>query len=66
MLKLDYDAVHRFESSYPNATWNGHTLEIFKETPSGYTNPRGAFRNGRWGILTRIEPNENGRWVFRV
>lgn len=66
MLKLDYAAVHRFVEGYPNASWNGWTLEIFKPTPAGYTNKRGVFRNGQWGLLTTVSPDDKGTWTFRV
>jgi hypothetical protein len=66
LLKLDYDAAHRFVDGYPNASWDGYTIELFKPTNAGYSSKRGAFRNGRWGFLTRVEANEQGRWVFRV
>lgn len=66
MLKLNYDAVHRFAEGYENASWNGWTLELFKPTPAGYTHKRGVFRKGRWGIVQRVEPDAKGQWVFRV
>lgn len=66
MLKLNYDAAHRFVEGYPNAQWNGWTIEIFKPTPAGYTSKRGALRNGKWGLLTRVNPDNKGLWVFRV
>ena len=66
MLKLDYDAVHRFEARYPNAYWEGHTLCLFKEDPAGYSHKRGVFRNGRWGMLRRVTPDSQGKWKFRV
>lgn len=66
MLKLDYAAAHRFVEGYPNAEWNGWTIEIFKPTPSGFTSKRGAFRDGQWGTLTRVAPDEQGKWKLRV
>lgn len=66
MLKLDYTAVHRFVEGYKNASWNGWELELFKPTPSGYSHQRGAFRNGTWGIVTRVAPDAQGKWKFRV
>jgi hypothetical protein len=66
MLKLDYTAAHRFVEGYPNAKWNGWNIEIFKPTPTGYTNVRGAFRNGTWGTLTTVAPDSKGNWTFRV
>lgn len=66
MLKLNYEAAHRFVEGYPNAQWNNYTIELFKPTPSGFTRPDGAFRNGTWGILRKIEPSAEGIWSFRV
>lgn len=66
MLKLDITAAERFVAGYPNASWNGWVIELFKPTPSGFTSKNGAFREGQWGKLSRIAPNEQGRWVFRV
>lgn len=66
MLKLNYDAAHRFVEGYPNAQWSGWDIEIFKPTPAGFTNKRGAFRNGTWGTLTRVSPDDKGIWTFRV
>ena len=66
MLKLDLDAAERFVAGYPNASWNGWTLELFKPTPAGFTSKRGAFRYGTWGILTRVTPDAEGRYRFRV
>lgn len=66
MLKLNYDAAHRFVEGYPNASWDGYDILMFKATPSGFTNKRGAFRNGTWGILTRVSPDDKGIWTFRV
>jgi hypothetical protein len=66
MLRLNYDAAHRFVSTNPNAVWNGWDIELFKATPSGYTNKHGAYRNGNWGIVQRISPNAQGMWVFKV
>lgn len=66
MLKLDYDAAHRFVEGFPNAAWNGWTLELFKPDARAFTKKNGAFRDGRWGFLTRVTPDEQGKYVFRV
>lgn len=66
MLKLNYEAVHRFVEGYPQAQWDGWTIEIFKPTPAGFTSKRGAFRDGQWGLVTRVTPDDKGIWVFRV
>lgn len=66
MLKLDLQAAERFVSGHPGAYWDGWTMVIFKETPSGYSRRDGMMRDGAWGIAKRVEPNEQGRYVFRV
>lgn len=66
MLKLDFDAVHRFVEGYPNASWNGWTLELFKPDARAFTKRNGAFRNGSWGFLTRVNADDQGKWNFRV
>lgn len=66
MLRLNYEAAHRFVDGYPNANWDGWTIELFKPNPTGATSRRGAFRRGEWGILTRVEVDARGYWCFRV
>lgn len=66
MLKLDYDAIHRFVEGHPGATWDGFTVELFKPHPAAEYKRNGARRDGRWGYLKRISPNEQGKWVFRA
>lgn len=66
MLKLDLDGAERFVAGYPNAYWDSWTMVIFKPTPAGATHRKGLFRNGSWGIATRVEPDETGRYKFRA
>jgi hypothetical protein len=66
LLNLSYDAVHRFVEGHPQARWDGWTVELFKPSPAGATHPKGAFRNGQWGILTRVGPDEKGKWRLNV
>jgi hypothetical protein len=66
LLKLNYEAVHRFVDGYPNASWNGWSLELFKADKRAWAKKNGAYRNGTWGFLTRVEPDAKGIWTFRV
>lgn len=66
MLKLDLDAAERFVNGNPNAFWEGWTLVIFKEDRRGEHNRKGMYRNGTWGIANRVEPDDTGRFRFRV
>lgn len=66
MLKLNYDAVHRFVQGHKSAYWDGWTMVIWKETPAGASSPLGLRRDGKWGIAKRVDPDHNGLWNFRV
>jgi hypothetical protein len=66
MLKLNIDAAERFVAGYPSASWDGWTLELFKVNPRGWSRRDGAYRNGEWGILTRVAPDAQGVYKFRV
>lgn len=66
MLKLDYDAAHRFVEGYPMARWEGWDILLFKPTRAGEHNKKGAYMNGEWGIQTRISPDSTGKWKLRV
>lgn len=45
-----------------NITWEGWDLLIWSPNPHGYTQQRGAYRHGRWGILTRVPVGTDGKW----
>lgn len=49
-----------------NISWDGWDLLIWSPNPHGFTNPRGAYRNGRWGMLNRIPVNAEGNWMVPV
>jgi len=66
MLKLDYDAAHRFVDGYDGARWDGWDVLLFKPTPAGATHRRGAYVNGQWGIQTRVVADSEGKWRLKV
>jgi hypothetical protein len=66
MLKLDLDAAERFVASYPSAFWDGWTLVLFKPTRTGENKTKGMYRDGAWGIATRVEADSKGLYRFRV
>lgn len=65
---LDFDLVvtERYESKNDNAWWEGWTLNVFTPDRRGATRIDGAFHNGQWGIIQRVDPNEKGRYRFRA
>jgi hypothetical protein len=67
---LEYDAAHEFVTKQSKAgndvRWEGWDMVFFKPTPYGFSNPKGAFRKGRWGMENRVTPDSTGRWVVPV
>jgi hypothetical protein len=67
MLNLPLDGAERFEKGNPNAYWEGWDLVLFKPRPGADLSVNGVFHNGRWGLATRVSPDEKtGKYRFRV
>jgi hypothetical protein len=66
-MVLDYDAAHDFVNTQAkrgnDVRWEGWDMVFFKPTPYGFSNPKGAFRKGRWGMELRISADSTGSWV---
>lgn len=47
-----------------NVWWEGWDLMFWSPDSSGraWTNRRAGFRHGRWGYLTRVPVNSEGKW----
>lgn len=65
-LVLDYNDAHKFVKEQrklgADIRWDGWDMLLWKPTHYGFTNKRGAFHNGRWGMETRIPVNGDGKW----
>ena len=66
MLTLGYKKVEAFVRGQQelgnNVRWNGYTLEFFRTAPQAIYSRDGAFRDGSWGYLNKVEVNSNGQW----
>lgn len=66
-LTLDYSAAHKFVREQRrignDVRWEGFDMVFWKPTHYGFTNTKGAFRNGRWGMETRIPVTNDGTWT---
>lgn len=62
LIALDEKQTDRLTRNR-NISWNGWTLEIFSPNPHGFTNVKGVYRNGRWGMLNSIPVNSDGKWM---
>jgi hypothetical protein len=65
-INLDYDAAHTFvdtsAKSGNDVRWDGWDMVFFTPTHYGFSNPKGAYRNGRWGMEYRVSADDNGIW----
>ena len=66
MLVLDYTDAHKFVQQQRkmgvDIRWDGYDMILFKKTPHGFNNQKGAFRKGRCGIEIRVSPDSLGMW----
>lgn len=66
MIALDYTQAHAFvekQSRRSDVRWDGWDIVFWRANPNGYSMRNGAYRNGRWGVQTRIKPNSRGVWL---
>lgn len=61
-ITLDYDAAHKAVDNNRFLEWDGWTIQTWRPNPRGYSDVRGSFRNGRWGILYRYPVRNDGNW----
>ncbi len=65
-IDLDYTAAHTFVDSFSKSNadvrWDGWDIVIVTPTHYGFSNPKGVFRNGRWGMEYRVGADEKGIW----
>lgn len=47
-----------------NVRWNGWTLEFFRPAEQAIYSKDGAFVDGQWGYLNKVDVNSKGLWVI--
>lgn len=66
MLVLNHSEAHKFVRDSRrrgvDVRWDGWTMVFWKPTHHGFTNVRGAYRNGRWGMESRVPVGDDGLW----
>lgn len=45
-----------------NIWWDGWDLMFWYPSNNADLRKQGAFRNGKWGIQTRVPVNQEGKW----
>ena len=66
MLTLNLQGVKvfigRFQSSDRDCYWNNYELNIWEKNNSGYFRKDGSYKKDSWGILQRINIENDGTW----
>lgn len=67
--RLDLTAAERFVEKNPNARWIGWDIEIHRPVPAARVglmirSSNAAYRNGRWGYVKVISPDDQGVYVL--
>lgn len=66
MLVLNHSEAHKFVREQRRAgndvRWDGWEMVFWVPNQHGFTNPKGAFRRGRWGMQHRIAVGTDGTW----
>lgn len=65
-LSLDFSGAHKFVREQrrfgSDVRWDNYDIVFWKPTHHGFTNKKGAYRNGRWGMESRVVVSEQGTW----
>jgi hypothetical protein len=67
LVNLDYDQAHNYVDRMRGhrksiVKWDGWNIEVFTPHSRAYFRNDGAYRDGKWGFVTTIEPDSNGTW----
>lgn len=54
--------VNKQKAKGVDVHWDGWDMVFWKPFPGAFYEKNGAFRNGRWGIQTRVSPDARGLW----
>lgn len=44
--------------------WDNYDLIFWEKNNTGFTDKKGMFRKGAWGVATRLKMTQNGMWVL--
>lgn len=65
-LELNYGQAHKFVRDQRrrgnDVRWEGWDILFWKPNPYGFKQQTGEFRNGRWGVGTRVTVDNDGKW----
>ncbi len=61
-MLLTLEEAEQFVQNTSNARWDNYDVVFHVPTPAGFSNTKGSFHSGRWGIESRVKPNRQGLW----
>jgi len=44
--------------------WDNYDLIFWQKNVNGFSDKKGMFRKGSWGIATRLKMTNNGTWIL--
>lgn len=63
---INYDKSEAFVSEQrargSDVRWDGWDMVFWKPFSGGFYEKNGEYRNGRWGVSTRVTPDARGLW----
>ena len=65
-VKLTYDEAHRLVEANKFLEWDGWDIKTWRQDPNGFSDTRGEFRNGKWGIKFTYAVRKDGTWSVPV
>ncbi len=68
MLHLNEKGVDLLQKRLPRSNlelfWDNYDLIFWKPDNIGFTDTKGMFRKGKWGIATRLKMTQHGTWIL--
>lgn len=61
-VTLGYDEAHKVVDTNRFLNWDGFTITTWRKDPAGYSDRRGEFHRGSWGITFRYPLRADGTW----
>jgi hypothetical protein len=62
MKFLSLEESERLSNRNKYIYWEGWDLLLFTPRANAFMIPGGHFKNGQWGVIDRVKPNEQGKY----
>jgi hypothetical protein len=63
-ITLNYEQAHNFveKNKKEGFFWDGYTIVRWAPSKSAFMDPKGMFRNNKWGFANRYRLKSDGTW----